>query len=393
MSFSSSTSAPRLVRRLVRNDAVGREACEQPRRDAIALHRQLPGYAPTALRELPALAAELGVGAAYVKDETHRLGLPSFKIVGASWAAFCAVSERLGLDPLETSLERLTARLSGHAELELLTASAGNHGEAVAHVAKLLGIRAQVVVPHTTPVERIRAIMAVDGAVTVVDAPYDAAVERAAAWADDSRLLIADVALTPAERIPRRVVDGYETILRECDDQIPDPIDAVFVPAGVGSLAAAVVRHVRARDAPAWARDTRVVVVEPASANCVAASLAAGRAISVPADHPTSMFGMNCGRPSLVAWNDLRHGVDAAISILDADAARGIRSLGTHAIAAGACAGAGPGAALALADGLVERAGLDTLGLSSASSLLFLATEGASNTDAPTVSGERIGLG
>jgi diaminopropionate ammonia-lyase len=51
-----------------------------------AFHAGLPGYAPTPLTEVPALAAELGTGRVLVKDESARLGLPAFKVLGASWA-------------------------------------------------------------------------------------------------------------------------------------------------------------------------------------------------------------------------------------------------------------------------------------------------------------------
>src|SRR6516162_1029553 len=51
-----------------------------------AFHASLPGYAPTPLTEVPALAGELGVARVFVKDESARLGLPAFKVLGASWA-------------------------------------------------------------------------------------------------------------------------------------------------------------------------------------------------------------------------------------------------------------------------------------------------------------------
>ena len=51
-----------------------------------AFHQTLPGYAPTPLVDLPSLAAELGVGRMLVKDESARLGLRAFKVLGASWA-------------------------------------------------------------------------------------------------------------------------------------------------------------------------------------------------------------------------------------------------------------------------------------------------------------------
>ena len=54
--------------------------------DAHAFHQSLPGYSPTPLVPVPELAAELGVGRLLVKDESSRLGLPAFKVLGASGA-------------------------------------------------------------------------------------------------------------------------------------------------------------------------------------------------------------------------------------------------------------------------------------------------------------------
>jgi len=64
---------------------------------AKGFHLSLPGYQQTPLVELPELPAELGVATVFVKDESNRLGLPAFKILGASWAVNCALSHRSGL--------------------------------------------------------------------------------------------------------------------------------------------------------------------------------------------------------------------------------------------------------------------------------------------------------
>ncbi|KAG9538916.1 hypothetical protein KCV01_g26473, partial [Aureobasidium melanogenum] len=53
-------------------------------------HKALVGYEPTALLSLDALAAELGLDGIYIKDESSRFGLPSFKASGASWGCFRA---------------------------------------------------------------------------------------------------------------------------------------------------------------------------------------------------------------------------------------------------------------------------------------------------------------
>src|ERR1700741_323232 len=62
----------------------------------IDFHRRLPGYRVSPLVEAPRLAEVLGVAKVFVKDETSRFGLPSFKILGASWATYAALRDRLG---------------------------------------------------------------------------------------------------------------------------------------------------------------------------------------------------------------------------------------------------------------------------------------------------------
>ena len=65
-----------------------------PTAEARAFHARLPGYTPTPLTEVPAVAAELGVGRVFVKDESARMGLPAFKVLGASWAVHRVLSRR-----------------------------------------------------------------------------------------------------------------------------------------------------------------------------------------------------------------------------------------------------------------------------------------------------------
>src|SRR5687768_1781579 len=62
----------------------------------LAFHRSLPGYVATPLRHLPELAARTGAAGVWLKDESARLGLPAFKVLGASWAVGRMLAERLG---------------------------------------------------------------------------------------------------------------------------------------------------------------------------------------------------------------------------------------------------------------------------------------------------------
>lgn len=346
--------------RLHRNPAA-RLAPARPESDApLRFHRSLPGYAPTPLVDAPAAAAELGVARVLVKDESARLGMPSFKILGASWATYRALCARVGADP--GGLEGLRAVLD--APLELVAATDGNHGRAVARMAALLGLTAHVLVPRDTVAARIDAI-AVEGArVTVVDGSYDDAVAASAALADADHVVISDTSWPGYEEVPAWVIEGYATIGQEIDAQLgASTPDAVAVQIGVGAFAAAMVSHFRPRGAT-------LVGVEPASAGCAIASSEAGRIVTVPGPHDSIMAGLNCGAPSLIAWPVLTRGVDVFTTVGDDAARRAMRLLARDGIVAGESGAAG------LA-GLLEHR--DALGLRADQAVLTVSTEGATD--------------
>ena len=195
------------------NPAARTAAVTAPSRAPLGLHRRLPGYAVTPLADAPALAMANGVGRVWVKDESSRLGLPAFKLLGASWAAYRALAARLGRDPEPwVSLDELRQTLAPLRPLTLATATDGNHGRAVARIAALLDLDADVYVPKGTAAARIAAIEREGARVTVVDGDYDRAVASAAATAGDRCLAIQDVGWPGYEQVPAWVVEGYGTI-------------------------------------------------------------------------------------------------------------------------------------------------------------------------------------
>ena len=215
-----------------RDDAVdvawnaAREPSWRPRRgledQARSLHHALDGYAPSPLHAVPSLAAELGLGAVLLKDESSRFGLPSFKALGAWWATAWAVAARIGAPALATEPEALRERARGSG-LTLVCATEGNHGRAVARAARGLGLAARVVMTEGGVAARIRAIEAEGARVELVEGSYDAAVRRAAGLADEYHLVIADTSWPGYEEVPRRVVEGYATIFAELDGQLDGP--------------------------------------------------------------------------------------------------------------------------------------------------------------------------
>jgi diaminopropionate ammonia-lyase len=306
----------------------------------LAFHQSLPDYRPTPLTEVPALAGELRVGQVFVKDESQRLGLPAFKALGAWWAIHRTLQNRPDVT-------------------ELVTATDGNHGRAVARMASALGLKAHVFIPDVVSDRAIEAIRSEGAAVTIVADSYDAAVVAAAAAATGSSVLIQDSAWPGYEVVPQLIVDGYSTLFREIDLQP----DAVVVPMGVGSVAQAAVTHYRSGSvAPV------VLGVEPARASCITSSLLAGHPVTVPTS-ATVMAGLNCGTPSSLAWPVLRAGLDAAVTVEEAEALQAVEDLA----AAGISSGASGAATLA---GL--RVARDRLPLTGSSTVVLISTEAAS---------------
>ncbi|HEV8572778.1 MAG TPA: diaminopropionate ammonia-lyase [Actinomycetota bacterium] len=352
-------------------------------REPLDFHRRLPGYEETRLVEAPTVAEALGVGEVWVKDESGRLGLPSFKILGASWATFQAVAERLGEAPGEwRTLGELAERLAGLRPMTLSAATDGNHGRAVARMARLLEFEARIFVPQGTARARIEAIESEGAPVTVVDGTYEDAVEAAAVLAGDRCLLIQDTAVEGQDRTARWVIEGYSTIFWEVEDRLSElgrePPDLVAVQIGVGALAASVVRYFRR---PPPSPRPRIVGVEPDRAACVLASVEAGEIVTIPGPHDSAMAGLNCGTPSSVAWPEVSAGIDLFVAVEDEGAFQAMRALAEAGIVSGETGAAGlAGLREIVAGG--ERTAKETLAADERTRVLLVSTEGATDPDA-----------
>jgi diaminopropionate ammonia-lyase len=327
------------------NTAIDAAAVPVPASDAAGFHASLPGYRPTPVRELPALAAELGLGTVALKDESDRLGLPAFKILGASWAVDRALRERPGIETL-------------------VAASAGNHGRAVARVAALRRLRCRVFLPARSAAARREAIAAEGAEVVVIDGDYENAVALAARdGSEDGAVEIADVGESgPASW----VIDGYATLFAEVGEQ--GEHDLILVPVGVGSLAAAAARFAAQTGA-------KVIAVEPVTAACLTASLAAGRPTSV-ATTGTTMAGLDCAEVSIAAWPSLQHGIHGTVTVDDAEVGAAMRELARTGLAIGE-SGAAPLAGLrALVTDPECSALREAVSVGADSRVLLIATEG-----------------
>ncbi|CAN5563339.1 diaminopropionate ammonia-lyase [soil metagenome] len=352
------------------NPSVDPSAVPAASRNALAFHRSMPGYEPSPLLESPNAATAIGAKSILVKHEAIRFGLPAFKILGASWATANAVLAELSRRGLPAPLisDGYAAIADAARQLNPMTlacATDGNHGRAVARMAKLFGFSARIYVPDDMALARIEAIESEDAEVVKLAGTYDDAIARSAADAGEDCLVISDTSWPGYEAIPRWVIEGYGTIFAELAEQVSgDRPDLWAIQMGVGALAAAAIPA-------AIAANAQILGVEPDTAACIQRSLEAGALTQVPGPHPSIMAGLNCGLPSEIAWPVLGAGLNDVIAVDDRRAEDAMRLLAADGIVAGETGAAGLAGLL----GWVDAFGTDLSG----KTILIITTEGATD--------------
>ncbi|MFQ5400699.1 MAG: diaminopropionate ammonia-lyase [Anaerolineae bacterium] len=297
-------------------------------------HSQIPGYHITPLKGLPQLANMLGVGGIWVKDESARLGLNAFKPLGASFAIYQLIRNKLGLSLDEFTFADLMSDTVRQklGEVTFACATDGNHGKGLAWAANKLGFNCFIYVHKGTSQPRIDAIAQYGAEVRVINGNYDDAVRQCAIDAEANQWqIISDTSWAQYETIPSWVMQGYTTLFSEAQEQlaaqgIVKPTH-IFVQAGVGAFAAAALafyQQLFGDQAPVS------VVVEPATAACLyhSASVGDGRPHHIAGDLQTIMAGLACGEPSPLAWDVLWECADVFAAAPDYVAAKGMRVYG-----------------------------------------------------------------
>ncbi|WP_338662310.1 diaminopropionate ammonia-lyase [Pararoseomonas sp. SCSIO 73927] len=337
-----------------------------------------PGYAPTPLRALPEVAAALRMDSVWLKDESGRFGLGSFKALGGAYAVAGVLTRelaRMGVANAATAAElesgRHAAATSG---ITVTCATDGNHGRSVAWGARRFGARCVIFVHPGVTAGRRAAMEAFGAEVREVPGNYDDSVRAADATARKSGWhVVSDTSWPGYTEVPREVMQGYRLMAEEAQDAMPAPPTHVFIQGGVGGVAAAVSVALRARRAEA-----RLVVVEPERAACLLASAEAGAVTNVPGDLDTVMAGLACGEPSLLAWQELERATFAFMAVPDSVVSPAMRHLAwrEEPVVSGESGVAGLAAlVLAARDGAARTA----LGLNDASRVLLFSTEGSTD--------------
>lgn len=314
-----------------------------------ALLARCPAAAETPLSNMAALAQEAGVAGLWIKDERARMGLGSFKALGAAHVI---------------ARDAQAGDVSGET---YVTASAGNHGMSVAAGAQAFGARAVIYIAETVPesfADRLRAL----GAKVVREGEmYEASMEAAAQAAQDKGwTLLSDSSWAGYTEPPLRVMEGYLALMAEAIDQMDAAPSHIFLQAGVGGLAAACAALAR----KAWGDGPRMVVVEPAFAPALHGSIVAG--CPVESGGPVSQMGrLDCKMPSLIALKGLARDADAFALITEEEAQAGAGAAERVGMPTTPSGAAGLSALLAL--NAEQR---QALGLDESASVLCILSEG-----------------
>ncbi len=277
-----------------------------------ALLASCPAYAPTPLLPTPDLAREVGIAELWIKDESARMGLGSFKALGGAFAVVQMILDRAGVTDPMSDAAIATAR-----QMTFVTASAGNHGLSVAAGARVFSASSNIVLSAGVPEAFANRIRETGGGVIRARGTYEDSVADAARLASEHGWIhLPDGSWEGYTEAPALVMEGYSVLAEECrasfaaGGQWPSH---VVLQAGVGGLAAAVAAHIRAH----WERQPEIVVAEPVAATCLMDSVRAGHLVR--STGPASNMGrLDCKDASLLALDALRDMADIFVAIPDA---------------------------------------------------------------------------
>jgi len=344
-------------------------------------HKGFSEYSTTPLHSLESLSEYLGVESIHVKDESKRFGLNAFKVLGGSYAIGKYLAQKLQMDIRDLDFDYLKSSEVREkiGELTFVTATDGNHGRGVAWAARELGQKCVVYMPKGSSETRLQNIRNEGAEASIIQGNYNEAVKLSDKMAKEHGwIVVQDTAWKGYEEIPTWIMQGYGTIMDEVVDQLDSTPTHVFLQAGVGSFAGAMLGYILShygKDGP------RIYIVEPDEANCLYLSSLAGDIRIVDGDMATIMAGLACGEPNTVSWPMIRDYSDGFISCPDHVAARGMRIMaaplpGDPQIVSGESGAVGMGLLSHLMERDEYKGVRESMGLGKDSRILLISTEG-----------------
>ena len=153
----------------------------------------------------------------------------------------------------------------------VVTASAGNHAQGLALAAKVLGVKATIVMPKTTPEIKVEGVRSRGGIVVLHGDTFPEALAYSLQLVEKEGYVYVHPYDDP------HTIAGQGTVAMEILRQHPAPLDAIFVPVGGGGLIAGIAAYVK------YLRpEIKVIGVEPDDSNCLQAAMAVGERVILP---------------------------------------------------------------------------------------------------------------
>ena len=295
-----------------------------------SLLRVCPAYKTTPLLE----TAHPSGGTLFLKDETQRMNLGSFKALGGVYAVAQLISMEWKkhhgeeLNPEDFGSEKVKAFAS---KLTFVCASAGNHGLAVAVGARIFGANARIHLAREMPDAFERRLQEQKANVVRTSQTYDQSVAEALRDTETTGdILLADGSWPGYTVPPSFVMEGYTIIAEEMRQEFQAKKQwptHVYLQAGVGGLAAAITYMIRKN----WAKQPEIIIIEPDAAPCLMESSKAGRPVTV--EGPVSNMGrLDCKAPSILAFDLLERSNVNYLTISDEEALEAVAILAEKGI-------------------------------------------------------------
>lgn len=256
-------------------------------------------------------------------------------LIASPWLSALAGAEvRLKLESLQVTRSfKVRGALNALSRLAerpprpvVVTASAGNHGRAVAWAAERLGLSAVVFTPRSAPQAKLGPIRAHGADLRPIADDYEAAEALAIEWAARTGAVF----VSPYSHVD--VIAGGGTVALEIVAAWPE-VQEIVVAIGGGGLISGIARLVTSRPRP-----VRVIGVEAAASPAFSAARQAGRIVTIE-PQPTLADGLGGNvEPETLTWPYIRDLVDDVVTVSEQELATSLRGLVSeeHLIAEGA---------------------------------------------------------
>lgn len=300
--------------------------------------KSFPEYKETPLVHLSSLSSRLGLKSLYVKDESYRFNLNSFKGLGGSFAIGNYIAGKLNVDISELPYDKMTSPETKEklGDITFITATDGNHGRAVAWTANRLKQKSVVYMSKGSSIEKLNNIKKEGSDASIRDTNYDDTIRFAKEQSEKNGwVIVQDTTWEGYDDIPTWIMQGYSVIAYEALEVQLKALQKdgvkpthIFLQAGVGAMAGGCTGII----ASYFGDENRpiVTIVEPNKADCVYRTAEAndGKLHFVTGDMDSIMAGLSCGEPCSIGWDMMKDHADYFLSVPDWVTAKGMRILG-----------------------------------------------------------------